>query len=210
MCVLIFHAGQRVRGKTDPGKARQRERKLVCFGNKPQQLRNPYVCRVLAGPNLAVIPCFLNMHDKLQSCYCGPVRLNAQPGRPTSRGIWLENGVNKGRSHQSKHVTKLFAVQASLKSTRNKNWSGCNYCCSIGAWNQPALCCHHHIFFPPIHSRWGLRVITTYLLFFTTAFSQHLMLNLGLATPFPFPLVLNKCLSPWYWFWKMRFLLSKK
>lgn len=95
VCVLIFHAGQRMRGKTDPGEARQRERKLVCFGNKPQQLRNPYVCRALAGPNLAVIPCFLNMHDKLQSCYRGPARLNAQPGRPTLGGSDWRTGLIK-------------------------------------------------------------------------------------------------------------------
>lgn len=119
--LLIFHTGQKVRGKTDPGEARQRERKLVCFGNKPQQLRNAYVCRALAGRNLAVIPCFLNMHDKLQSCYRGPARLNAQPGRPTSGGSYWRTGLIKVGPTK---INRLPSVQASLKSTGKKTSLG--------------------------------------------------------------------------------------
>lgn len=177
--VLIFRAGQRARGKTDPGEVRQRERKLVCFGNKPRQLRNPYVCRALAGPNLAVIPCFLNMHDKLQSCYRGPARLNAQPGRPTSGGSDWRTGLIKVGP------TKINTLQSVLPFKPLENQLAIKT--GLGAITAAAL--GHEInllcaaatalfFFYPFSLR---TVCDRNFFLFLYSFPQ-----LGLATPFPF------------------------
>lgn len=110
-----------------------------------------HVCGVLAGPNLAVILCFRPVGDRLQRRYRGPaqsLRRRADPplGSPTGER------VNKGQPPQNKHIIECFSIHRSLKSACNKNRSGRNYCCSIGAWNQPALRNHFLLNI----SSWGL------------------------------------------------------
>ncbi len=68
-------------------------------------------------------------------------------------GAQQENGLIKVSPPQTKHIIECFSIHRSLKSACNKNRSGRNYRCSIGAWNQPAPRNHFLLRI----SRWGLR-----------------------------------------------------